>query len=173
MGLLFLSTSSLLSVVSHSALILLTVVAAAKIYAFVMVKMGKVEPGFDPLAAVSNVTLTLPESAVQEHAPCVTSGINQVLAKAKSLFLLENPVDTLKFGLCLYVLTYVGAWFNALTLVILAWIGVFTLPKLYLNNQAAVDEVMVKVVGQVNEVKAKVVEALPANMKPKIGVKEE
>ena len=87
-------------------------------------------------------------------------------------------MDTLKFGLCLYVLTYVGAWFNALTLVILAWIAVFTLPlplfagsnlwrnfpskslqitgdkkkggtekttlpKLYLNNQAAVDEVMV------------------------------
>ena len=32
----------------------------------------------------------------------------------------------MKFGLCLYVLTYVGAWFNALTLVILAWIGVFS-----------------------------------------------
>ena len=79
----------------------------------------------------------------------------------------------MKFGLCLYVLTYVGAWFNALTLVILAWIGVFTLPKLYLINQAAVDKVVGKVAGQVNEVKAKMVEALPANMKPKIGVKEE
>ena len=99
-------------------------------------------------------------------------------------------METLKFGLCLYVLTYVGAWFNALTLLILAWIGVFTVPKLYLNNQAAVDEMVGKVVtppifmmiseinttqvaGQVNEVKAKVVEALPANMKSKIGVKEE
>ena len=82
-------------------------------------------------------------------------------------------METLKFGLSLYVLTYVGAWFNALSLVILAWIGVFTLPKLYLNNQAAVDEVVGKVAGQVNEVKAKVVEALPANMKPKVSVKEE
>ena len=35
------------------------------------------------------------------------------------------------------------------------------------------DEVVGKVAGQVNEVKTKVVEALPANMKPKIGVKEE
>merc|ERR1719331_2841261 len=135
--------------------------------------MGKVDATFDPLAAAANVTLTLPESSVQEHAPCVTSAINQVLAKAKSLFLLENPVETLKFGLSLYVLTYVGAWFNALSLVILAWIGVFTLPKVYLNNQAAVDEVVGKVAGQVNEVKAKVVDALPANMKSKIGVKEE
>merc|ERR1719505_108772 len=119
------------------------------------------------------IPTSLPESAIKEHAPCITSMINKALAKAKSLFLLEIPVDTLKFGLCLYVLTYVGAWFNALTLVILAWIGIFTLPKLYLNNQVAVDEVVGKAAGQVNEVKAKVVEALPANMKPKIGVKEE
>ena len=82
-------------------------------------------------------------------------------------------METLKFGLSLYVLTYVGAWFNALSLVILAWIGVFTLPKLYLNNQAAVHEVVGEVAGQVNEVKAKVVDALPANMKPKVSVKEE
>ena len=47
-----LASSSLLSVVSHSALTLLTAVAAAKIYAFVMIKMGKVEASFDPLAAV-------------------------------------------------------------------------------------------------------------------------
>jgi len=168
-----LAFSSLLSVISYTALMLLTAVAAVKVYAFVMVKMGKVDASFDPLALAASMPLSLPESAIKEHAPCVTSMINQALAKAKSLFLLEIPVDTLKFGLCLYVLTYVGAWFNALTLVILAWIGIFTLPKLYLNNQVAVDEVVGKVAGQVNEVKAKVVEALPANMKPKIGVKEE
>ena len=103
-----LASASLLSVISYSALALLTAVAAAKIYAFVMIKMGKVEPGFDPLAMVcqivqctksmcfsqvANMTLTLPESAVKDHAPCVTSAINQTLAKAKSLFLLENPVS--------------------------------------------------------------------------------
>ena len=37
--------------------------------------------------------LSLPESAIKEHAPCVTSMINQALAKAKSLFLLEIPVS--------------------------------------------------------------------------------
>lgn len=48
-------------------------------------------------------------------------------------------VDTIKFGLSLWLLTYIGAWFNALTLVILAWVGLFTLPKVYVNNQAQVD----------------------------------
>ena len=37
--------------------------------------------------------LSLPESAIKEHAPCITSIINQALAKAKSLFLLEIPVS--------------------------------------------------------------------------------
>ena len=52
--------------------------------------MHKIEMCF---SQVANMTLTLPESAVKEHAPCVTSAINQTLAKAKSLFLLENPVS--------------------------------------------------------------------------------
>ena len=47
-----LAFSSLLSVISYTALMLLTAVAAVKVYAFVMVKMGKVDASFDPLAVV-------------------------------------------------------------------------------------------------------------------------
>ena len=45
------------------------------------------------------------------------------------LFLVENMVDTIKFGLSLWCLTYIGSWFNAMTLVILAWVTAFTVPK--------------------------------------------
>ena len=54
--------------------------------------------------------------------------------------LMLAQVDTLKFGLCLYLLTFLGAWFNALTLVTLVWVAAFTLPKLYLKSLAAVAE---------------------------------
>jgi len=172
-ALVSLAYCSLLSVTSYTALLLLTAVAVAKVYAFVMVKAGKVEEGFDPLAKVAAVSLSVPEDLVTAHAPCLTGAVNAALARAKALFLLTSPVDTLKFGLCLYLLTFLGAWFNALTLVTLAWVAAFTLPKLYLNNQAAVDEVVAKVVGQVEEVKAKVVEALPAAMRPPVAKKEE
>merc|ERR1719209_2688242 len=43
-----LASCSLLSVASYTALLLLTAVAVAKVAAFVMVKAGKVEEGFDP-----------------------------------------------------------------------------------------------------------------------------
>jgi len=172
-ALVSLAYCSLLSVTSYTALLLLTAVAVAKVYAFVMVKAGKVEEGFDPLAKVAALSLSVPEDLITAHAPCLTGAVNAALARAKALFLLTSPVDTLKFGLCLYLLTFLGAWFNALTLVTLVWVAAFTLPKLYLNNQAAVDEVVAKVVGQVEEVKAKVVEALPAAMKPPMVKKEE
>ena len=45
--------------------------------------------------------------------------------------------DSGKFCISVYCLTYIGSWFNLLTLLILAWVAVFTLPKLYINNQVA------------------------------------
>ena len=70
-------------------------------------------------------------------------------------------VDTIKFGLSLWLLTYVGSWFNFLTLVILAWIGAFSLPKLYQQNQAQVDQVVAQITTQLEEVKAKVLALIP------------
>jgi hypothetical protein len=164
---------SLLSVVAYSALALLTAVVGIKLYSFVMIKTGKAQPGSDPLAEVAKMNLTVSEAAVSSHASCVATNINWALGRARGLLLVDSPVDTMKFGLCLYVLTYFGAWFNALTLITLAWVGLFTLPKVYLNNQAQVDEVMGKVMGQVDEIKAKVVDMLPASLKPAVVKKEE
>ena len=50
---IFLTQSSLLSVASYTALSIITTVASIKIYAFIMIKMGKAEQDFDPLAKVS------------------------------------------------------------------------------------------------------------------------
>ena len=99
------------------------------------------------------MSLSVPEDLITAHAPGVTGAINAALTRAKALFLLTNlvrllsvtltilimlaQVDTLEFGLCL---TFLGAWFNALTLVTLVWVAAFTLPKLYLKSQAAVAE---------------------------------
>merc|ERR1712071_252953 len=78
--------------------------------------------------------------------------------------LLHNPLNSLKFALTLYVFTYVGATFNLLTILTLAWVGAFTVPKVYLNNQSAVDEVVSKVMVQVEEGKG--VDVLPASLRP-------
>jgi len=178
-GLVSLASCSLLSVVSYSCLSLLTLVLLVKLYSFVMVKAGKAEAGSDPLAKVAafpltvpaetinNVAkvaafpLTVPAETINNVAPCLAGSLNAAVTELRRLFLVESMVDTIKFGLSLWLLTYVGAWFNALTLIILAWVAFFTLPKVYINNQAQVDEVLAKVMAQVDEVKGKVVALIP------------
>lgn len=160
-GLVSLASCSLLSVVSYSCLSLLTLVLLVKLYSFVMVKAGKAEAGSDPLAKVAAFPLTVPAETINNVAPCLAGSLNAAVTELRRLFLVESMVDTIKFGLSLWLLTYVGAWFNALTLIILAWVAFFTLPKVYINNQTQVDEVLAKVMAQVEEVKGKVVALIP------------
>jgi len=160
-GLVSLASCSLLSVLSYSCLSLLMAVLLVKLYSFVMVKAGKAEPDSDPLTKVASISLAVPAETVSDMAPCIAGTLNTAISELRRLFLVESMVDTIKFGLSLWLLTYLGAWFNALTLVIIGWVAFFTLPKLYINNQAQVDEVVGKVMTQLEEVKAKVVALIP------------
>jgi len=156
-----LSYYSLITVVSYLALTLLALVILVKIYSYVMVMLKKAEPGCDPLDMIAGMPITIPTETISELSPAVADSINCTVSELRRLLLVENMVDTIKFGLSLWLLTYVGSWFNALTLIILAWIVAFTLPKVYLNNQAPIDEALAKVMAQVDEVKGKVMALIP------------
>lgn len=160
---------SLITVVSYTCLTLLMLVLAVKLYSYGMVMLKKAEPGSDPLAKVAAMPVTVPAETITNMSPCVAKILNNLTTELRRLFLVENMVDTIKFGLSLWLLTYLGSWFNFLTLIILTWLGLFTLPKLYINNQTQVDEVLEKVMAQVEEVKGKVVALIPN----KAAVKEE
>ena len=159
--LLSLSSYSLITVVSYTCLTLLMVVLGVKVYSYVMVMMKKAEPGSDPLAKVSAMAVTIPDDTITNMSPCIAGVINKTTTELRRLFLVEDMVDTIKFGLSLWLLTYIGSWFNMLTLLILAWVTLFSAPKLYANNQAQVDEVLGQVMAQVEEVKGKVVAMIP------------
>jgi len=168
LALLGLCYNSLISVLAYSALALLTLVAGCKTYTYVMVKVLKklpAEPSSDPLTPFYDINLEVPADSVVNLSAYVTDIVNSGLSELRRLFLAENLLDSAKFGISLYCLTYIGSWFNLLTLVILAWVALFTLPKLYLNNQPAVDDVVEKLKAQVLELQGKVVSFLPAAAK--------
>ena len=75
------------------------------------------------------VDLTISDARIQEMSSCVSSKLNCAILELRKLFLIDNMMDSIKFGLGLWFVTYIGAWFNAMTLVILAWVGLFTIPK--------------------------------------------
>ena len=159
--LLSLASYSLITVVSYTCITLLLVVVGVKAYSYVMVMMKKAEPGSNPLSMVEAMPVTVPAETISNMSPCVAGTINKMTTELRRLFLVEDMVDTIKFGLSLWLLTYIGSWFNMLTLLILAWIVLFSTPKLYQQNQAQVDEVLGQVMAQVDEVKGKVLALIP------------
>lgn len=88
-------------------------------------------PNFPPLLSIKiyrelleyDVTLS-PEKAQQITAVTVAH-LNGFITEMRRLFLVENGVDSIKFGVILCVMTYIGAWFNGMTLVILGKMCLF------------------------------------------------
>merc|ERR1712176_721547 len=87
--------------------------------------------------------------------------LNCTLLELRRLFMVENMLDSIKFGLSLWVLTYIGSWFNAMTLLIMGWVGLFSVPKIYVNNKAQIDPVLDQVKAKLNEVSDKVTALMP------------
>jgi len=99
-----------------------------------------------------DIDLTLSPEKVRDATEVAVTHVNSAISELRRRFLVEDLVDSIKFGLLLYVLTYLGAWFNGLTLIILAFVALFTLPKVYENNQAQIDANLDLVRAKINEV---------------------
>ena len=97
------------------------------------------------------VEVTPPEERVHQMVDVMLKHVNAVLRKMRSVFLVEDIVDSLKFVVLFWCLTYVGAWFNGLTLVILAYLAAFSLPVVYEMHKTQVDQAIAVGVKQVHD----------------------
>jgi len=154
---------SLISVVAYASLTALVSVLSLKIYNYVMVTFLKKEvSACCNIAKMSeDINVSIPEDKVNSLANNATTKLNAALLELKRLFLVENMLDSVKFGLSLWVLTYIGSWFNAMTLIIMSWVGLFTIPKVYINNKTQIDPVLDKIKAQLNEISGKVTAMIP------------
>ncbi len=84
-----------------------------------------------------NFDVTLPKDKVMNMVSCGVANLNKLLVKLKSVVLIEDMVETLKFAGAMYVLTYFGRWFNGSTLLILAWVTAFSAPRIYQDNKVS------------------------------------
>uniref|UniRef100_A0A8C0BM67 Reticulon n=1 Tax=Buteo japonicus TaxID=224669 RepID=A0A8C0BM67_9AVES len=130
--LLSLATLSAVSVVAHLALALLSVTISLRVYKAVVQAVQKSEEGH-PFRAYLELDVTLSPETFQAHATTVAHHLNQALRLLLRLFLVEDLVDSVKLAMSMWLLTYVGAVFNGITLLILGKTELlaFTLPPLY------------------------------------------
>merc|ERR1712107_691474 len=93
-----------------------------------------------PFRQFMDSDVALPADKVSQLTDSLVNRMNNTLAKLKSIFLVEDVLESVKFGVSMYLLTYVGAILNGLTVLILAWVGLFSLPRVYRDNQKQIDD---------------------------------
>ncbi|XP_053908538.1 reticulon-3 [Cuculus canorus] len=121
---------SAVSVVAHLALALLSVTISLRVYKAVIQALQKTEEGH-PFQTYLDMDMTLTPETFHALTSAFSLHLNRALRFLLRLFLVEDLVDSLKLALTLWLLTYVGAVFNGITLLILAELLAFTLPPLY------------------------------------------
>nr|AAT64126.1 reticulon 6-a1(1775/2140) [Danio rerio] len=158
------SCCSVISVLSYSALCLLTLTLSTRVFTAVLQAMRKTEDGH-PFRQYLERDVLLSADAVHTHSEALLRRINTALVELRRLFLVEDLVDSLKLAVGLWLLTYVGSWFNGLTLLIIALIGAFSGPIAYERHQSEIDQFISMINTQMREALGKVLAMVPGGKK--------
>lgn len=162
--LIAMSCFSLISVFAYVSLIALLGTICFRIYKNILQAVQKTSEGH-PFQEFLELDLSLSQEKIQQIVTVGVAHLNALVAELRRLFLVEDLIDSIKFGLLLWCLTYLGAWFNGMTLVIIAFVALFTLPKVYENNKQTIDTNLDLVRSKITEITDKVKAAIPIGKK--------
>nr|XP_019955723.1 PREDICTED: reticulon-3-like isoform X3 [Paralichthys olivaceus] len=162
--LLSLAAFSVISVASYLLLALLCVTISFRIYKSVIQAVQKSSDGH-PFKTLIDKDVSIPPETFRKHVDASLTYINRALKQMSRLFLVEDLVDSLKLAVVMWLLTYVGAVFNGITILILADILLFAVPPVYEKNKTQIDQYIDVARTQVNTTMAKLQEKLPGAMK--------
>ncbi|XP_078085994.1 uncharacterized protein LOC144504501 isoform X2 [Mustelus asterias] len=158
--LLSMTIFSIVSVIAYLALALLSVTISFRIYRGILQAVQKSDDGH-PFKACLETDVAVSDELVHKYSDIGLGHINRVITELRRLFLVEDLVDSLKFSVLMWLLTYVGALFNGLTLLIIALVAVFSIPVVYERHQAQIDHYIGIVSKQIRDVTAKIQTKVP------------
>ncbi|XP_069581551.1 reticulon-4a isoform X8 [Brachyistius frenatus] len=158
--LLSLTVCSIVSVCSYIGLALLSVTVCFRIYKGILQAIQKSDEGH-PFKQYLDQEVALSEDTVHKYSDVVLAKINKIIGDLRRLFLVEDLVDSIKFAVLMWILTYVGAFFNGLTILILGVIAMFSCPIVYEKHQAQIDHYVTLVNNQVKDVVGKIQAKVP------------
>ncbi|XP_074092025.1 reticulon-1 isoform X1 [Macrotis lagotis] len=151
---------SVVSVVAYLALAALSATISFRIYKSVLQAVQKTDEGH-PFKAYLELEISLSQDQIQKYTDYLQLYVNNAAKELRRLFLVQDLVDSLKFAVLMWLLTYVGALFNGLTLLIMAVVSMFTLPVVYFKHQAQIDQYLGLVRTHVNTVVGKIQAKIP------------
>uniref|UniRef100_A0A665WGX0 Reticulon n=1 Tax=Echeneis naucrates TaxID=173247 RepID=A0A665WGX0_ECHNA len=151
---------SVVSVGAYLALAALSATISFRIYKSVLQAVQKTDEGH-PFKAYLEMEIALSPDQISKYADKILLYTNTCMKELRRLFLVQDLVDSLKFAVLMWLLTYVGALFNGLTLLILAVVSMFTMPVVYEKHQTQIDQYVGLIRTQVNSVVGKIQAKIP------------
>ncbi|XP_024124064.1 reticulon-1a isoform X1 [Oryzias melastigma] len=151
---------SVVSVGAYLALAALSATISFRIYKSVLQAVQKTDEGH-PFKAYLEMEIALSQDQISKYADKILLYSNTCMKELRRLFLVQDLIDSLKFAVLMWLLTYVGALFNGLTLLILVVVSMFTMPVVYEKHQAQIDQYVGLIRTQVNSVVGKIQAKIP------------
>lgn len=159
-GLYILASFPLISVFSYLGLALLGGTFGFRVYKTVEAQLKKTDAA-NPFQPYLDKSVSIPQERAHQQVDVIIEHLQNVGTELKRLFLVENMCDSIKFGLLLWGLTYVGSWFSGLCLLTLLILGIFSVPKVYEVYQEPIDEKLALVKEQLKKISDIVGEKVP------------
>ncbi|XP_029304183.1 LOW QUALITY PROTEIN: reticulon-2b [Cottoperca gobio] len=125
---------SAITVISHICLGVMCVTFSLRLY-YKLLELLRWNPGVHPFESYLDHDSSLTDKETVMVVEEVVLLIAFAITEIKRLLFIESVIDSIKFVLLLYLLTYVGVLTSGVTLVIAAVIVVFSLPLFYKKQQ--------------------------------------
>ncbi|XP_012714921.2 reticulon-3-B isoform X2 [Fundulus heteroclitus] len=132
------ATLSVISVMSYLLLACLCVTITFRVYKSVIQAVQKSNEGHPFRSQLDRDISVSSESARLLAEQCRTQ-LNRFSVQTRRLLLVEDLVDSLKLAAVMWLMTYVGAMFNGVTILILADVLFFTAPLIYQKKKSQID----------------------------------
>ncbi|XP_008314589.1 reticulon-3-B-like isoform X3 [Cynoglossus semilaevis] len=159
-----LSKVSIISVVSYLLLTCLCVTITFRVYKAVIQAVQKSEEGH-PFKSLLDRDISVSSETVR---PLIDQGlihVNWFICQTRRLLLVEDVVDSVKLAVVMWLMTYIGAVFNGLSLLILADVVLFMSPLIYQKKKSQIDELIKSVRSRFEETLMKLQNRLPGAVK--------
>lgn len=128
----------ILSVIAYAGLAVLAGTLGFRVYKAIEAQVKKTN-GENPFQEYLAKDLTLPQERIHAQVDVLAEHATLLANQVKRLVFVESIVDSAKFGLILWALTYIANWFSGFALVVLAVLSAFSVPKIYEMYQEPID----------------------------------
>jgi hypothetical protein len=138
LALILFAKFSFISLLAYTSLAVLGGTLGFRIFKLVEGRVKNTD-GSNPFKPYLEQEVSVPQDRVHAQVDVLVEHAQLVATQLRRLFLVEHLVDSVKFALLLWTLTYVGALFSGLALIIIFVLGVFSIPKFYEVYKEPVD----------------------------------